>query len=134
MTVNRKEWKFSYISAALASAALQLWWSSHSVVSDSFATPWTAAHQAPLSMGFSRQEQWSGLPCPPPGDRPNPGIEPTSPALQVDSLPLSNFISLFTVMHWRRKWQPTPVSLPGESQGWESLVGCHLWGHRVGHD
>ena len=37
--------------------------------------------------------------------------------------------SLFTFMHWRRKWQPTPVFLPGESQGWGSLVGCHLWGH-----
>ena len=37
--------------------------------------------------------------------------------------------SLFTFMHWRRKWQPTPVFLPGESQGQESLVGCHLWGH-----
>ena len=42
---------------------------------------------------------------------------------------LSDFLSLFTFMHWRRKWQPTPVFLPGESQGWESLVGCHLWGH-----
>ena len=41
-------------------------------------TPWTLAHQVPLSMGFSRQEYWSGLPCPPPGDLPNPGIEPTS--------------------------------------------------------
>ena len=37
-------------------------------------------------------------------------------------------LSLFTCMHWRRKWQPTPVFLPGESQGWGSLVGCHLWG------
>ena len=37
-------------------------------------------------------------------------------------------LSLFTFMHWRRKWQPTPVLLPGESQGWRSLVGCHLWG------
>ena len=49
-----------------------------------FATLWTVAHQAPLSMGFSRQEYWSGLPCPPPGDLPDPGIEPmslTSPAL-----------------------------------------------------
>ena len=36
-------------------------------------------------------------------------------------------LSLFTFMHWRRKWQPTPVSLPGESQGWRSLVSCHLW-------
>ena len=51
------------------------------------ATPWTVAHQTPLSMGFSRQEYWSGLPCPPPGDLPNPGIEPKSPALQEDSLP-----------------------------------------------
>ena len=38
-------------------------------------------------------------------------------------------LSLFTFMHWRRKWQPTPVFLPGESQGQESLVGCRLWGH-----
>ena len=38
-------------------------------------------------------------------------------------------LSLFTLMHWRRKWQPTPVFLPGESQGWGSLVGCRLWGH-----
>ena len=37
-------------------------------------------------------------------------------------------LSLFTFMHWRKKWQPTPVFLPGESQGWGSLVGCHLWG------
>ena len=40
---------------------------------------------------------------------------------------LSNFP--FTFMHWSSKWQPTPVFLPGESQGWGSLVGCHLWGH-----
>ena len=52
-----------------------------------FETLWTVAHQAPLSMGFSRQEYLSGLPCPPPGDLPDPGIEPMSPALQVDSLP-----------------------------------------------
>ena len=49
-----------------------------SVMSDS-GTPWTVAHQAPLSMGFSRQEYWSELPCPPPGDLPNPGIGPVSP-------------------------------------------------------
>ena len=51
-----------------------------------FATPWTVAHQAPLSMGFSRQEYWSGLPFPSPGDLPDPGIEPRSPALQADPL------------------------------------------------
>ena len=50
-------------------------------------TPWTVAHQAPLPMGFSRQEYWSGLPFPSPGDLPDPGIEPRSPALQADSLP-----------------------------------------------
>ena len=49
-----------------------------------FATPWTVAHQALLSMGFSRQEDWSGLPCPPP-DLSHSGTEPLSPALQVDS-------------------------------------------------
>ena len=59
-----------------------------SVVSDS-ATPWTVDHQASLSMGFPRQGRWSGLPCSPPGDLANPGIEPVSlmsPALQVDYL------------------------------------------------
>ena len=49
-------------------------------------TPWTVARQAPLSMGFSRQEYWSRLPFPSPGDLPNPGIEPQSPALQADAL------------------------------------------------
>ena len=58
---------------------------SRSVVSDSFVTPWTVGRQAPLSMGFSRQEYWSGLPFPPPGDLPSPGIERRSPALQADS-------------------------------------------------
>ena len=53
-------------------------------------TPWTVAHQAPLSTGFSRQEYWRGLPCSPPGDLPNPGIEPASPLslkLQAEFLP-----------------------------------------------
>ena len=52
-----------------------------------FATPWTVVYQAPPSMGFSRQECWSGLPFPSPGDLPDPGIEPGSPALQTDALP-----------------------------------------------
>ena len=50
-----------------------------------FVTLWTVVHQAPLSVGFSRQEHWNGLSCPLPGDLPNPGIEPGSPALQADS-------------------------------------------------
>ena len=52
-----------------------------------FATPWTVAYQASPLMGFSRQEYWSGLPFPSPGDLPDPGIEPGSPALQTDALP-----------------------------------------------
>ena len=52
-----------------------------------FATPWTVAYQAPRAMGFSRQGYWSGLPFPSPGDPPDPGIEPGSPALQADTLP-----------------------------------------------
>ena len=59
---------------------------SHSLVPDS-ATPWTAAHQVLLSRAFSRQGYWSGLLFPSPGDLPNPGIKPGSPALQADSLP-----------------------------------------------
>ena len=51
------------------------------------ATPWTVACQVPLSMGFSGQEYWSGLPFPSSGDLPDPGIEPRSPALQADCLP-----------------------------------------------
>ena len=67
---------------------------SYSVMSWSvFVTLWTRAHQASLSMGFFKQEYWSGLPCPPPGDFPNPGTEsasPVVPALQANSLPLSH--------------------------------------------
>ena len=59
---------------------------SPSVLSNSV-TPWTVARQAPLSLGFSRKEYWSGLPFLSPGDLPHPGIEPGSPSLQVDSLP-----------------------------------------------
>ena len=60
-----------------------------------FATPWTVTHQAPPSMGFSRQEFWSGLLFPSPGDLPDPGIEPRSPALQADALtsePLGKYV------------------------------------------
>ena len=68
------------------------------VCADSIVTPWIVACQAPLSMGFSRQEYWSGLPFPPPGVLPNPGIRTSSPeslALQVDSLLLSHCESPF---------------------------------------
>ena len=64
-----------------------------------FPTPWTVAHQAPLSMGFSRQDYWSGLPFPSPGDLPDAGIEPGSPTLQADS-----FLSEPTILkiHWQK--------------------------------
>ena len=73
-----------------------------------FATPWTTAHKAPLSVRFFRQEYWSGLPFSPPGSLPSPRTEPTfpvSPALQMDSLPLSLWgspVRLFTVSHFER--------------------------------
>ena len=62
--------------------------------------PWTVAHQAPLTMGFLRQEYWSGLPFPSPGDLPNPGVDPAypeAPELQMDSLPLSHQGSPFII-------------------------------------
>ena len=80
-----------------------------------FATLWTVAHQAPLSMGFSRQEYWSGLPCPPPGDLPDPGAEPespVSPVMQADSLPnilyriYLVYFSIFCKEYTKKKTQP----------------------------
>ena len=85
------------------------WWRSHSVVSDSFSTPWTVAHQAPLSMGFPRQEYWSGLPFLSPGDLPDPRIKPVSPTWQADSLPLSHQGS---PMEWESMFK-YPVAVPG---------------------
>ena len=63
-----------------------------------FAIPWTVARQAPLSMGFSRQEYWSGLPFPSPGDLPKPGIEPGSSALQANTLDKNYFTSLKSII------------------------------------
>ena len=141
-----------------------------------FATPWPVTCQAPLSMGFSRQNYWSGLPYPPPEDLLIQGLNPhflsllhwqrvfffflfttsstwENKAMAPHSSTLAwkipwteepgrlqsmgslgvghdwvTSLSLFTFMLWRRKWQPTPVFLLGESQGQGSLVGCHLWG------
>ena len=74
-----------------------------------FRTPWTAAHQAPPSMGFSRQEYWSGL-----------SIAFSSQRMR------GRFIPWVRKIPWRRKWQPTLVFLPGKSHGWRSLVGNSL--------
>ena len=75
---------------------------SGSVASDSFVLPWTVACQAPVSMGFPRQENWSRLPSPPPGDLPNPGTEHASPALagrffttELPEKPINTLISFF---------------------------------------
>ena len=76
-------------------------------MSDSFGTPWTVAHRAPLSMGFSRQEYWSGLPYPSPGDLPGPGIEPVSPAM------VGGFFTTVPKFHYilesNRTSQPIPI-------------------------
>ena len=115
-----------------------------------FATPWTVAYQVPPSMGFSRQEYWSGLPFPSPGDLPDPGIEPGSPTFQAEALtsepprkPFSggldgkestcNSGDPGSILGLGRppgegKRQPTPVLLPGESHGGRSLVGYSPWG------
>ena len=154
-------------------------------------TLWPVAHQAPLSMGFPRQEYWSGLSLPSQGYLPDPGIEPVSlassalagrffttessgkpseishlsskqsnatypwhhrgspfdvqPVLFTASL-VAQTVKLLPTMRetlvqsweipwvrkipWRRKWQPTPVLLPGKSHGWRRLVGYSPWGHR----
>ena len=71
-----------------------------------FATPWTVGHQAPPSMGFSRQEYWSGLPFPSPGDLPDPGIEPRSPVLQADALtsePQGSLYMFSLLKNWLRR-------------------------------
>ena len=122
------------------------------------ASLWTGACQVPLSMGLARQEYCNRLPCPLPGDLPHPGVEPVSPAspaLQVDSLPLSHrafpggasgkeptcqcrrsgFHPWVRKIPWRRKWLPIPVFSPRESHGQRSLAGYSPWScKRARHD
>ena len=83
------------------------------------ATPWTVARQAPLSRGFSRQEYWSGLPFPSPGDLPDPGIEPGSPALQADALPSEPQRSLMPVegLKYRKNHQNVTDT------SWANVIG-----------
>ena len=103
-----------------------------------FKTPCTVARQALLSMGFSRQEYWSGLPCPPPpGDLPDPGIEPGSPALQGDSLLLSYQVSptvgtlnnLFNSLHFKYYGRQSEWT-PGVGDGQGGLACCDSWGRK----
>ena len=92
-----------------------------------FAIPWTAACQAPLSMGFSRQGYWNGLPCPPPGDHPDPRIEPRPPALQADCtiwaiVPSTYMIPVLTWnydYHFAGDHTQISIALP--------LVSYYLW-------
>ena len=81
---------------------VRAWGLSHFSRTRLFVTLWIVARQAPLSMGFSRQEYWGELPCPPPGDLSHPGIKPEAPALQVDSLPTSRQGS--PIFHGARTW------------------------------
>ena len=79
-------------------------------MSDSFVTPWTVARQAPLFMGFSRQEYWSGLPFPSPGDLPTPGIEPMS----LTSSALAGGVCFFLItstLAWKIPWMEEPGGL-----------------------
>ena len=113
-----------------------------------FGTPLNyIAHQASLSMGFARQEYWSGLPFLPPGDLPDPGIEPFVACASCRQVYLLShfpagsdsksiclqcgrpgFNPWVGKILWRRKWQPTPVFLPGKFHGWRNLVGYSPWG------
>ena len=105
-----------------------------------FKTPWTVARQAPLSMGFSRQEYWSGLPCPPPGDLPDLGIEPTSsvsPALAGGVFTTSailevHYMGWVCVSHsvvsnswWPHGLQPARLLSQWDSPGKNTGVGYH---------
>ena len=100
-----------------------------------FATPWTAAHQAPPSMGFSRQEYWSGVPLHP--------IHLGCPKALVLGALLhalnshwSSLLHMAMYMFWKKRWQPTPEFLPANPHGQRSLM-CYIWStgsQRVGHD
>ena len=78
-----------------------------------FVTPWTTAHRAPLSTGFSSQEYWSGLPCPPPGDLPNPGIESRSHVSCIDKQVLYKHhmgSPLHCILHFKLRYRDFPGS------------------------
>ena len=98
-----------------------------------FVTPWTVACQAPLSMGFSSQEYWSGLSFPSPGHLPNPGIKPTSPvspALQADSLPPETWGKPIHVQHTQShqhaSWEGCTYGSCAVSSGWLTIFNRSL--------
>ena len=100
-----------------------------------FVSPWNVAHQAPLSKEFSRQEFWSGLPCPPPGDPPYPGIEPASlksPAqaggifTTIATWKNSNLLATWCkdLTHWKRPWcwERLKAGEEGDNRGWDGWM------------
>ena len=115
------------------------------VVSDSIATPWTVAHQAPLSTGFPRQENWSRLPFPSPGDLPEPGIEPVSPAVagrfftpesprlpfNYEPLHIEEGLSTWLTFHWcslaPSLWTADQENLSTHRPRWEMVEGIPLF-------
>ena len=90
-----------------------------------FAIPWTVACQAPLSMEFSRQEYWSGLPVPSPEDLPDPGIKPKSPALQADKITLLIISRAWT---WEDCVRANRIGRPLRSASRRILITCEHWG------
>ena len=99
------------------------------------ATPWTAAHQAPPSMGFSRQEYWSGLPFPSPGELPDPGIEPSSLILQADALTSepTEFKSDGHCIYYcgLESLRRNGVALIVNKRVWNAVLGCNLINNRM---
>ena len=111
---------------------------SSSVLSNSLRLSWTIAHQAPLSMEFSRQEFWSELSFPPPGDLPDPGIEPGSPVLQADSLlseppgkPQRNYRMTYASVDSMDCSLPARLLCPWDSPGVNTGVTCHALLQRI---
>ena len=126
------QWENKYMPGAIQKLAIQFWKktklglaSSHDGYFSAKATGYSIANiygnlsekaTAPHSSTLAWRIPWTE----------EPGRLPSMGSLKVRHWATS--LSLFTFMHWRRKWQPTPVFLPGESQGWVSLAGCRLWG------
>ena len=97
-----------------------------------FATPWTIAYQAPLSMEFSRQAYWSGLPFPSPGDLPDPGIKPGSPTFQADALLSEPPGKPSAQRLFDLDWKPCPLQANQDQKESKNPVTCHCGQHIPG--
>ena len=122
------------VSSRMSTVSCLLLLTSCSVLSDSLATPWTAAHKAPLSMKFSRQEYWSRLPFPSPGDLPNPWIKPMSPALAgrffTTEPPGKLKYNKVRQEMGKRKVLYLEKNTPGVGDGQGGLACCGSWSHK----